>query len=163
MRVLYKKVGQVPEIRIIPNIWKLKKEIVKKELEIIPYETLYIVCYNKEKRKYLPINIVLDFNHIAGDFILIGIDKAKREFKEISHEDVVWYLQDLINKEFTPKTTNLEVSKKKYLDYSKTNFSNSLSKTNTFEENLINVLTNIELTLANLLASSEENKQSEDL
>ena len=132
IRVLYKKVGRVPEVKIIPSIWKLKKAIVRKKLNIIPYETLYIICHNKDEQKYLPINIVLDFKHISGDFILIDIDKTKREFKRISHEDVIWYLQDLMNKEFIPKTINSEVSRKKCLDYPKANFSNSLSKTNTF-------------------------------
>lgn len=38
IRVLYKKVGQAPEVKIINDIFKLKKFIVMKDLSIIPYE-----------------------------------------------------------------------------------------------------------------------------
>ena len=46
IRVLYKKVGKAPEIKIIPNVFILKKAIVKKQLNIIPYEGAYIICNN---------------------------------------------------------------------------------------------------------------------
>ena len=36
IRVLYKKTGQPPETKIIDNIFKLKKAILKRKLEIIP-------------------------------------------------------------------------------------------------------------------------------
>ena len=52
IRVLYKKTGQAPETKIIDNVFKLKKAIVKRKLEIIPYEKLYIICNN---RKAIPL------------------------------------------------------------------------------------------------------------
>ena len=50
IRVLYKKSGQVPAVKIINNVFKLKKAIVKNNLDIIPYETVYIICTNKKKQ-----------------------------------------------------------------------------------------------------------------
>jgi len=64
IRVLYKKAGQPPEIKIIDNIFKLKKAIVNKKLSIIQYENLFIICNNKNKRTYLTHNIALDFYSI---------------------------------------------------------------------------------------------------
>ena len=68
IRVLYKKVGKAPEIKIIPNVFILKKAIVKKQL------------------------------NIKGDFIIINIDKNERELKSLSQEDIIWFTQNLINK-----------------------------------------------------------------
>ena len=34
IRVLYKKVGQTPKVKIINNIYKLKKAIIQKKLDI---------------------------------------------------------------------------------------------------------------------------------
>ena len=151
IRILYKKVGQVPEVKII-SLWKLKKAIIKKKLEIIPYETLYIICNNKKRQKYLPINIVLDFRHIAGDFILIDIDKNTRELKGISQDDVIWYLKDLSNKTFcNSKKSFLEPIRKKYVNFPERSFEPKLSTGNDFEQSLLNILTNMELTLVNLL------------
>ena len=44
IRVLYKKTGQPPEIKIIDNMLTLKKALVDKELFIIPYQDKYIIC-----------------------------------------------------------------------------------------------------------------------
>ena len=48
IRVLYKKVGKAPEIKIISNVFTLKKAIIKKQLTIIPYEGAYIICNNNK-------------------------------------------------------------------------------------------------------------------
>ena len=83
IRVLYKKVGQVPKVKIIYNVTKLKRAIVKQNLKIIPYENLYIICKNPKQIQNMRTNIVLTFFSIYGDFILIDIDRKKREFKSL--------------------------------------------------------------------------------
>lgn len=109
IRVLYKKVGQEPEVKIIKNILKLKKSIIQKNLAIIPYETIYIICHNKKLMKYMKPNIFLPLKRLAGDFILVDIDRKKREFKSLSQEDVIWYTKDLINKSPITTYSNLEL------------------------------------------------------
>lgn len=103
IRVLYKKVGQVPKIMVIDNIFKLKRFIVMRNLDIIPYQTTYIICNNKNLMKNMTPNIVFSFNSIKGDLILVNIDEEKREFKSLSQEDITWYASDLINKSFKNK------------------------------------------------------------
>lgn len=100
IRVLYKKVGQLPKIMVLDNVFKLKKFIVKRNLDIIPYQTAYIICNKKELMKNMTPNIVFSFNSIKGDFILVNIDENKREFESLSAEDITWYASDLINKSF---------------------------------------------------------------
>ena len=104
IRVLYKKPNKLPEVKIIDNILKLKKTIIKKNLDIIPYERVYIICQTKKFTPYLKQNIILTFYSIYGDLILVDIDKKKREFKSLSEDNIIWYLQDLINKSY-----NMEV------------------------------------------------------
>ena len=98
IRVLYKKTGQAPEIKIIDNVFKLKKAIIKRNLNIIPYETVYIISNHRKVVSNKIANIVLTFSSIYGDLILVDIDKKSREFKGLSQEDIIWYSQDLINK-----------------------------------------------------------------
>lgn len=156
IRVLYKKTGQVPEVRIIDNVFRLKKAIVKKNLDIIPYETVYIICTNKKKQdKTKEPNIVLDFYSITGDLILIDIDPKEREFKGLSQEDIIWYTHDLINKSFSSNNVNTfskpisKINRQNAISYNERVFDNS-NITN-FEQLLLQVLKNIELILSSIL------------
>lgn len=99
IRVIYKKVGKMPIIKVIQDVNILKRKIVKDNLDIIPYENLYIICNNKDRNRFMRTNIYLPFNRISGDLIVVEIDKEKREFKGIKQEDILWYTKDLINKE----------------------------------------------------------------
>ncbi len=173
VRVLYKKTGQAPEVKVINNIMKLKTTIVKKNLDIIPYETVYIICTNRKKQNKTKCpNIVLDFYSIVGDLILIGIDKKKRKFKNLSQEDIIWYTQDLINKSaniqpFVPylqKTTPKQISPilergfeetRTSTEYFNNFYQSHVNNKNTFEKTLINVLTNLELVLVNILKNNK--------
>lgn len=156
IRVLYKETGQVPQVKIISNIYKLKKAIAKKNLDIIPYETAFIICTNRKKQdKTKKPNIVLDFYSIIGDLILVDIDKKKREFKSLSQENIIWYTQDLINKT-TNNTTNFNIKyTNKFNDYKiKEFYGRNLeesSKSFNFEKSLIDVLVNIQLSLFSIL------------
>ena len=178
IRVLYKKSGQDPEVRIIPNVFMLKRAIINKQLEILPYQNVFLV-FNKQKEiQTEPINVIFDLCNIKGDLLVVQIDLKKREFESLSQEDVIWFTRDLINKK--PVNTNntkmkdnvidinywkalkmqnqneKQLTKKQIKDY----YSKELTLYDTeekvingvsFETNLINVLTNIELTLASLL------------
>ena len=161
IRVLYKKTGQPPETKIIDNIFKLKKAIVKKNLTIIPYENLYIICNNI---KFIPnekANIVLTFSSIYGDLILVDIDKKYREFKGLSQEDIIWYSQDLMNKTCnTNLTTNKKSNIKKFTPFYERDLDRDNSKFPTFdfEKTLISVLINIEMTLSTLLRNGDKNE-----
>lgn len=57
IRVLYKKTGQAPETKIIDNVFKLKKAIVKRKLELFPMKN-FILSVTTEKQ-YLTQNQIL--------------------------------------------------------------------------------------------------------
>ena len=148
IRVLYKKVGKAPEIKIIPNVFILKKAIVKKQLNIIPYEGAYIICNNNSFNDFMRANIILPLRTIRGDFIIINIDKSEREFKSLSQENLLWFTKDLINK--TPPSSSSDDTKVSVLPiYSKT-FYNDSSRYINFEKLLIDVLTNVQTILSDI-------------
>lgn len=158
IRVLYKKTGQPPEVKIIDNVFKLKKAIVTRKLNILPYENLYIICNNYKALSNTKSNIVLTFSSIYGDLILVDIDKKQREFKGLSQEDIIWYSQDLIKKipntiPPTKTSTKKDFSKVYERDIERDN----ISKSNfNFEKALIGVLVDIEMILSTLLRNGDK-------
>lgn len=161
IRVLYKKVGEAPEVKIINDVYKLKKAIVQRNLDIIPYEKLFIICHNRKTNSHMFPNIFLPFNRILGDLIIVDIDRKEREFKSISQEDIIWYSQDLINK--APRVVSKNVKKPKmkpYTDMYERGFEdNRYDKPSNFEKTLISVLVNLELVLASILKSNGDDKK----
>ena len=168
LRVIYKAPGKDPEVRIIPNVFILKKAVINRQLEIIPYQNVFIVFNKQKEMQKEPINIILDMCNIKGELIIVQIDKKKREFESLNQENIIWFTEDLINK--SPLKNNVinindwkaqnqntqQLTKKQIKDYyfreltlfdAEEKAVNSIS----FEQSLINVLTNIELTLASLL------------
>ena len=160
IRVLYKKVGQVPEVKIINNVSKLKKSIIKNNLDIIPYETVYIICHNKKLMEYMKPNIFLSLKRIAGDFILIDIDKNKHEFKSLTQENIIWYTKDLINKAPINTLKKVNIPKINNIQdiYERGFEDDRNTKSNKFENTLINVLNNLELVLAMILKNINSKK-----
>ncbi len=168
LRVIYKAPGKDPEVRIIPNVFILKKAVINRQLEIIPYQNVFIIFNKQKEMQKEPINIILDMCNIKGDLIIVQIDKKKREFESLNQENIIWFTEDLINK--SPIKNNVinindwkaqnqnekQLTKKQIKDYYSKELTlfdaeekavNSVS----FEQSLINVLTSIELTLASLL------------
>lgn len=160
IRVLYKRVGQEPEVKIINNMFKLKKFVVIKKLSIVPYEKLFILCHNKEKSYSMRPNIFLPLKRIEGDLIVVNIDKKSRQFKSLSQEEIIWYSKDLINKSprNTPRKTKKAISNT-YTDiYERVFEDNRYNKPTNFEKILISVLINLELVLANILKNNGADK-----
>lgn len=161
LRVLYKQNGKNPRVRIIPNVQILKRAIVNRTLDIIPYQNVFLICNNQDYMKAIPINVVFDFFHVSGDLLVIKINKETREFESLSQEDIAWYTSDLIYRSFNPKTIGTKARN------NITNIENYLPKREktiieeqnyNFETALIQTLTNMELTLASLLATNNKNE-----
>lgn len=100
MCVLYKKTGELPKIHLIQNTQKLKEQIVKGNLLMTHYDDCIIICNSQKQNKgYVP-NIVFNFNNIAGDLILIGYDKNKKDFRSLNNKEVFYYFDNLNRKSF---------------------------------------------------------------
>ncbi len=150
IRVIYKKPNKVAEVKILDDVFKLKKAIIEKHLVIIPYQTLFLICHNKKLAHNMTQNIILDLSSIYGDLILVAIDRKAREFTSLSQEDMLWYLQDLNSK--SAKEELAEPQKQNnFVQNFFGNFERDFEKdtsSKNFETSLLNVLTNIELLLA---------------
>ena len=155
IRVLYKKAGQSPEVKIISNVQVLKRAIIHKKLHIVPYENLFIICKYKKPKLYVSRNIFLPLNSIGGDLIVIKIDRKQREFKGLSQEDIIWYSEDLIRKSSTTNTKPIQHTLQKPFEKSYEKSSDSKATFTNFENSLIIVLVNIELTLASMLKNNK--------
>lgn len=158
IRVLYKKAGQAPEVKIISNVQRLKKAIIHKKLHIVPYENLFIICKHKKPKLNVPQNIFLPLNSIGGDLIVVKIDRKSREFKGLSQEDVIWYSEDLIRKSSGNTNTIQNTLQKNFArDYEKS--SDIKTASTNFENTLINVLVDIELILASMIGNNKNIKK----
>lgn len=143
IRVLYKKSGMLSQIKIIEDVSKLKRFIVKRNLDIIPYEDVFLICNKQKLLKNIKPNVVFTFSHISGDLILVKIDKKRREFKGLSQEEALFYSIDLANKSYRNSTNKI---KKKCANNNLENINS-----NNFEDTMINSIANIELVLITLL------------
>lgn len=150
IRVIYKKPNKAPEVKILNDVFKLKKAIIEKNLVIIPYQTLFLICHNKKLVPNMTQNIILDLSSIYGDLILVAIDRKARKFTSLSQEDMLWYLQDLnskSSKEELAGTQKQNTPIQNFFGNFERDFEKDTSSPN-FETALLNVLTNIELLLA---------------
>lgn len=106
-------------------------------------------------------NIYLPLNQIAGDLIVVNINKKAREFKSLAQEEIIWYSEDLINK--SPINTQKNINKFKknfYIDNYERGFEdNRCTKRTNFEQTLITVLINLELVLSNILKNNGADKK----
>ena len=166
IRVLYKKTNKPPEVKIINNVSKLKKAIIKKNLLIIPYESTFIICNDIDFIKNINPNIVLSLRSIYGDMLLINIDKDNRKFKSLSQDDIIWYTEDLINKSYNNNSNNTYNNSFKnktsfnvpYKQLYKS-FERDFESTNeqvSFQKTLISILTEIEHVLIKFLKNKRK-------
>ena len=162
LRVIYKKPNQEPEVKIIDNLFRLKKAIVEYDLEIIPLQNVYIICHNKEQRKGMKQNILLDFCSIAGDIILVQIDKRTREFKSLTQENILWFTEVLNRRSSNNLDANIPYTTQITQSFLKT-YNHNIASTNlkiqsniNFEEKLLDAINNINLTLSYLVANKKK-------
>ena len=170
LRVIYKKPNSEPEVKIIDNVFKLKKAIVEYDLEIIPLQNVYIICHNKKQRKGMELNILLDFCSIAGDIILVQIDRRTREFKSLTQENILWFTEVLnrrspnnldFSQDYMQNYNNFSNVSSAYFNKARQNnnlqkndLQNNKQPNTNFEEKLLDTLTNINLTLSYLIANN---------
>ena len=89
IRVLYKRVGKEPIVKIIPNTLEAKQDLVGGLIECVPYdEETLLICNNEGKIIGMKPNLCFDYDYIAGDCFLIGDDYEKADFKSLTDEQI---------------------------------------------------------------------------
>ena len=162
IRVLYKKVGQTPKVKIINNIYKLKKAIIQKKLDIVPYEKLFIICHSNKSKLPMRPNIFLPLRRIIGDLVVVNIDKKSREFQSISQEDIIWYSKDFINKsprKIDSKSSNVKQKVNVKDVYERGFEDNRRTPAISSDDTLISMLIHLNLMLAKILKNNGDDKK----
>jgi len=103
MRVLYKKVGENPVVKIINASLEAKQELVGGLIEVVPYEDVLIICNEEGKILNMSPNVVFDYDYIAGDFFVIGDDYEHGDFKSLTKDEIEYYKKDLSKRAFKPQ------------------------------------------------------------
>ena len=159
IRVLYKKVGQPPEVKIIKNLYKLKKTIIQKNLDIFPYEKLIILCHSNKSKIPMRPNIFLPLRRIVGDLIVVKIDKKTRQFQSLSQEDILWFSKALISKSAKNTKINSQIKIHHFpFEYERSLDNNKYTSAPSFEKTLISVLLNLELILSTILKNNGDKR-----
>lgn len=100
--VVYKEVGKSPLLMKISNNTETLKVLVGGEIELLPYENVFIVC--KKDRKSLKPNISLNINYGNAVFSIRGniliINKDNDNFKSLSKEQALKYAKLLVEQSF---------------------------------------------------------------
>lgn len=100
--VVYKEVGKSPLLMKISNNIETLKVLVGGEIELLPYENVFIVC--KKDRESLKPNISLNINYGNAIFSIRGniliINKDNDNFKSLSKEQALKYAKLLVEQSF---------------------------------------------------------------
>ena len=114
IKVIYKKVNKAPKIIEIKNDLETKQRLVNGLIEVVPYiDNMLIICNDEGKINNLKANVLLDYDFIAGDFIIVGDDYENADFKSLTEEQIKEAVKD-INKrsiEYEEKSNTQEVEK----------------------------------------------------
>ena len=162
MCVLYKRTGETPKIHLINNTQKIKEQIVKGNLSIVRYDDCVIICDTAKQNKGFVPNIVLNFSNIAGNLILIGYDKNKKDFRSLNNNDVFYYFDNLSRKSFRYK--KYKKWKNKINKRTSNNTSSNSNEENTDAQkeksnvnNNLNMILDIQKTLLKNLIQNKDN------
>lgn len=89
--VLYKKINKEPELIKIENNTEEFQKLVGEKIQVIPYEDILIICNEENQQLNETPNIMIDFQSIAGNLLIIGDDFENGSFKGLTKEQVIKY------------------------------------------------------------------------
>ena len=101
IKVLYKRAGKKPIIKVIPDTLEAKQKLVGGLIEVIPYtDDTLLVCNEEGKILNLKNNVCFTYDYIAGDCFVIGDDYKNAGFRSLTNEEIIKAKEDLLNKSF---------------------------------------------------------------
>lgn len=136
--IIYKEVGKPPIFRKEPNNRETFELLVGGEIEILPYEEIFIIC--RKDRERLRPNIGININYGKADFSIRGnIIIVNKEFKSLHKEQAIKYSKLLIRESFNYKSFD---ENGKYLSNRALKRRKKQQKKNT-ESNIADDITNV--------------------
>ena len=101
IRILLKRVGKKPLVKVINNTLEEKQRLVGGLIEVVDYDKDNLIIANEEgKVDGLKPNLGFDLDYIAGDCFFIGDDYQNASFKSLSLEDCERICKEIKNKSF---------------------------------------------------------------
>ena len=101
IRILLKRVGKKPLVKVINNTLEEKQKIVGGLIEVVDYDKDNLIIANEEgKVDGLKPNLGFDLDYIAGDCFFIGDDYQNASFKSLRLEDCERICKEIKNKSF---------------------------------------------------------------
>lgn len=100
LRILLKRFGRDPEVKVIENTLKAKQLLVGGLIEVVPYDDLLLICNEEGKILNFPPNLKFDYDYIAGDCFLVGDDFENADFRSLTDEEIEKYTEDFKNRSF---------------------------------------------------------------
>ena len=101
IRILLKRVGKKPLVKVINNTLEEKQKLVGGLIEVVDYDKDNLIIANEEgKVDGLKPNLGFDLDYIAGDCFFIGDDYQNASFKSLSLEDCERICKEIKNKSF---------------------------------------------------------------
>ena len=89
LRIVLKKVGEIPEIMNIENTLKAKQKLVGGLIEVVSVtDNILLICNEEGKLENLFPNLVFDYDYIAGDCFFVGDDYENGDFKSLTDEQI---------------------------------------------------------------------------
>ena len=116
LRIVLKKVGEIPEIMNIENTLEAKQKLVGGLIEVVSVtDNILLICNEEGKLENLFPNLVFDYDYIAGDCFFVGDDYENGDFKSLTDEQIE-EIKDLCKeREYIP-IFELEDSNRKEFD-----------------------------------------------
>ena len=116
LRIVLKKVGEIPEIMNIENTLEAKQKLVGGLIEVVSVtDNILLICNEEGKLENLFPNLIFDYDYIAGDCFFVGDDYENGDFKSLTDEQIE-EIKDLCKeREYIP-IFELEDSNRKEFD-----------------------------------------------
>lgn len=109
IKILYKKVGELPEVKNINNTLEEKQKLVNGLIEIIDYDDdILLICNEEGKILNMEPNLLFDYDYIAGDCFFIGDDYKNADFKSLTDEQIEKIKLNIKNHSYKMKNINLD-------------------------------------------------------
>lgn len=89
LKILYKKVGQEPELLEINHTLDEMQNLVDGLIEVVPYKNnILLICNDEGKLLNMKANILFDNDCIAGNCFFVGDDYENASFKDLTDKQV---------------------------------------------------------------------------
>ena len=114
LKILYKEVGKIPEVKEIEDTLEAKQKLVNGLIEVVPYiDDMLLICNEEGKILKMHPNLDFTYDYIAGNCFVIGDDFENSGFRSLTEEEIKKANDDLSKRMFKYNTEKIHIDKLK--------------------------------------------------